>query len=820
MIFPGALNSTMLRLNRIAALFLLLAAAVARGDEASSRVPIAELIVVPATIHLNGSNRQQQLLVTAKTASGRLFDVTHDSEISLADDALASLSGSLIHSSRDGPGTVVVRYGETQTSVPLIVEGVATYPPVHFENDMVPLFSKLRCNSGGCHGKQSGQNGFKLSVFGFDPRMDYNALVKEARGRRVFPGSPEQSLLVLKASGRMPHGGGRRTDPGSADDVLMTQWVAQGTPWGDEHAPRLTRIEIEPAERLMTPDAGQQILVTAIYSDGSRRDMTHAAAYTSNAEAVAEVSEQGLVSTGQRPGEAAITVNYMGQIGAMQVLVPRPSAPNPYPQLAVHNPIDQHVWTKLEKLGIAPSPLCDDATFLRRLYLDAIGTLPTADEVRHFLADTDSNKRPAAIDAVLQRPEFADYWALKWSDVLLVNSESLGPRGAYAFHRWLRQQIADNRPYDQWVRELLTASGNSAKNGPVNFYRAMRTPPELTKTVSQAFLGVRLDCAQCHHHPFEIWAQEDFYGLAGFFNGLQHQKLSPDRELVYHAGHQPATMPLTGEVVPTRALAAEPADFSAADPRIALADWLTAADNPWFARLAANRLWKHFLGRGLVEPEDDLRSTNPASNEPLLAYLTEQVVDGGFDLKAVTRLILRSRVYQLSAATNDTNFDDEQNFSHHLVKRLPAEVLLDAICEVTGVPEQFAGAPLGTRSTELWDNRLPSYFLDVFGRSERESPCECAKSSDPTMAQALHLMNAPEIEAKFGDPSGRVSRLIERGLSRDELVAELCLAALGREPTQKDRDVSDALFANQLPQPAAEDYLWTLLNSYEFLFIH
>lgn len=786
----------------------------------SADSPIRALRVSPEQLRLTSANRQQQLLVTADLSDGSQLDLTDAATLELADPSLAQFNGSILRGMRDGKTELIVRQGSVAARIPVLVDGADRYPPVHFKNDIVPLFSKLRCNGSGCHGKQSGQNGFKLSVFGFDPPGDFRALVHEGRGRRVFPAAPDRSLLVLKATGLMPHGGGRRAEPDSLDAELLRAWIAQGMPWGDDDAPRLARIEIEPAESVMTAQSQQQILVTAIFSDGSRRDVTHAANYTSNADLIADVDEHGRIGTGDRPGEAAITVNYMGQVGATRIVMPRPSSGEAYPEIAVHNPIDEHVWSKLRKLGIAPSELCDDATFLRRLFLDAIGTLPTLAEAKAFIADTNPEKRKLAIESVLSRKEFADYWALKWSDVLLVNSNNLGERGAFEFHRWLREQVASNRPYDQWVRELITASGNSGKYGPVNFYRAMRTPPDLAKTVSQAFLGIRLDCAQCHHHPFEKWGQEDFYGLAGYFTGIQRKKLTGDREFIFASSHSPARMPVTNEAIPTRPLGGAPLETANGDPRVQLADWLTARENPWFARLVANRLWKHYLGRGLVEPEDDLRTTNPATNEPLLAYLSSQVVESGYDLKAVMRLVLNSRVYQLSSATNATNFDDDQNFSHHLVKRMPAEVLLDAISQVTGSPEQFAGAPLGTRSIELWDNRLPSYFLDTFGRSERESPCECAKSSDPTMAQALHLLNAPEIDQKIASDEGRVASLISRQISPEMIADELCLAAFGRAPGKKEETIAADLFSQGEPQQAAEDLLWTLLNSYEFLFIH
>lgn len=787
------------------------------------RRPASEIRVSPAAIRLDGHNRRQQILVTAiDSTQQREFDVTHHCQLLLSDESLAPLRGTTLVAARDGQTELVVRYGDLQRSVPVVVEQMGAYPPVHFRNDVMPLFAKLGCSSGGCHGKQSGQNGFRLSVFGFDPQADYGALVKEARGRRVFPGDPDRSLLILKATGRLPHGGGARTELNSPDAETLAQWVRQGMPWGAESSAALTGIRVEPPERIMTMDSDQQILVTALFSDGSQRDVTGASAFISNTETVAEVDATGRVRTGQRPGEAAVTINYMGQVTAARVIVPREARPSSAPASMPDSRLDELVWDKLQKLGLVSADQCDDTTFFRRIHVHAIGTLPTSAEVRSFLQDASPTRRSDAIDRVLQRPEFADYWALKWADILLVNRQRLGERGAYEFHHWLREQFARNRPYDEWVRELLTATGDSGKYGPVNFYRAVRTPEDLAKSVSQAVLGVRMDCAQCHHHPFDRWGQDDFYGLAGYFNGLARKELSLGRELVYHTGLQVASLPLTGQKVlvrPPGGTAVDATLLGDGDPRRVFAEWATDKVNPYFARLTANRLWKHFLGRGLVEPEDDLRSTNPATNEPLLEFLAQQVIASDFDLKAVMRQIMNSRVYQLSSAANEVNLDDDQNFSHFLVKRMPAEVLLDAISQVTDSPEPFAGTPLGTRAIQLWDNRLPSYFLDTFGRSERESPCQCGASGEPTMSQALHLMNAPEIAAKIADPAGRVARLTESGLPEEQLIEELCLAALGRPASEKECQVGRALFAQQPVRAAAEDFLWTLLNSYEFLFV-
>jgi hypothetical protein len=538
----------------------------------------------------------------------------------------------------------------------------------------------------------------------------------------------------------------------------------------------------------------------------------------------------------------------MGQVSAVGVQVPRVATANSYHALPVNNRIDEFVSAKLTKLGIRPSELADDATFLRRLFIDTIGTVPTPGEIRTFLNDASLDKRSRAIDAVLARDEYAAYWALKWADILLIDRNKLGERGAYEFHRWLREQFARNRPYDQWVRELITATGDTARNGPVNFYRALRSPEDVTKAVSQAFLGLRLECAQCHHHPFEKWGQSDFYGLAGFFGGMARKPIQADRpntpidpggpELIYHAGLGETRIPYFNVVVETRppggwftaspsgdgletaALENAAGKLSIGDPRVHLALWLTAPENPWFARLTANRIFKNFLGRGLVDPEDDLRSTNPPTNGPLLDYLAKYLADQKYDLKSLMRLILNSRTYQLSSVPNEMNWDDTQNFSHYTVKRLPAEVLLDAINDVTAVPEQFPGRPPGTRAIELWDNRLPSYFLEIFGRPERNSPCECGRSSEPTMAQALHLMNAPEVMEKIAHPAGRISRVLRAGLSEREIVDELCLAVLGRPAQERERSVAKQLFVEGVNEHAVQDLLWALLNSYDFVFVH
>ena len=780
--------------------------------------PLLQLLVEPQAIQLGGTNRVQQLLITGVRDDGRPVDVTHRAQIESNDTAIARVEESVVTGVSDGQVLLRVSCDGQSVDVPVQVSHIAGYPPVDFANDMLPLFSKLGCNSGACHGKSSHPSGLRLSVFGFDPAADFDALVKDGRGRRVFSGSPEFSLFLRKATGAAPHGGGQRLHPTSPDYDLMLAWVRQGTPASQPNSPGLVKLSVSPADRVLDANAQQQILAAAHYSDGTVRDVTSAAGYTSNAPLIAEVDRNGVVRTGMIPGEAAIAVHYMGQVASVQLQLPRVAGYTPF-EFPAQNAIDELVKSKLEKMQLVPSELADDATFLRRVWLDTIGTLPAPEDVRKFLDDPATEKRALWIEKALDRPEYADYWALVWSDILLVDRQKLGERGAYELHRWLREQFASNRRYDEWVSDLITATGNSGTNGPVNLFRAAESPEDLARTVSQAFLGVRMECAQCHHHPFEKWSQDDFYSLAGYFNGLERKPIAPNRVFVYHTGLKETRIPLSNKLVAVRPLDGEAVTAAEGDPRRELARWLTAADNPWFAKLAANRLWKHFLGRGLVEPEDDIRSTNPATNEPLLALLSQRLVEQNFDLKALMRLIMNSRTYQLASTTNSSNQDDEQNFSHHYVRRLSAEVLLDAISHATGVPEPFPGRPRGTRAIELWDNRLPSYFLEIFGRPERTSPCECGRTSEPTMSQALHLMNAPEVETKISSAEGCVAGLVKSGISTNALIDELCLAALGRLPRESELQIAQQLFETTPTQQAAEDFLWTLLNSYDFLFV-
>ena len=699
----------------------------------------------------------------------------------------------------------------------------------HFENDIEPLLSRHGCNSSGCHGKAEGQGGLKLSVFGFDPAADFQALVTEGRGRRVFPASPESSLFLLKATGFTPHGGGKKVDKDGHRYQRLLRWVREGTQFAGSKIPAVTALEVEPTQRTLALGGTQQLRVTAVYADGTRRCVTAESEYDSNAATIAGADGRGLVSAGDKPGEAAILVRYMGQVTVCRVTLPRPGVKFPRPAEA--NFVDKHVWDKLERLGIPPSDLADDAGFLRRVFLDTIGTLPTAAEASAFLADAAPNKREKVIDALLARPEYADLWALKWSDILKVDKDAVTPQGAVAMTRWIRRQIAENRPYDQFVREIVTARGSTTAEGPAAIYKSLGTPEIAARSLSQVFLGVRIECAQCHHHPSEKWAQDDYWALAGMFSGVTRKPLPGGAEaVVWTVGTdlgpkvgkvkaKKGAAPVAVQGVPAAPLGAEPKEFAPSeDRRRTLADWMTTPDNPYFATAIANRLWAHYLGRGLVEPIDDIRATNPASNEPLLAALTTHLRERKYDLKALTKTILMSRTYQLSSVAKDGNATDEQNFSHAAVKPMAAEVLLDAVSQVTGSPEKFNGWPDGYRAIQVWDNRMPSYFFRIFGRPVRYSVCECERGTDPSIAQALHLMNSPEIASKVQARGGVARKLADSDKKPAAIVDELFLAALSRRPSDAERAKLLEAFADGDRRAAVEDVVWAILNSKEFLY--
>jgi hypothetical protein len=823
------------------------------GIWATAGQAMAGIQVSPAMVVLDNPEASQQLQVRSQETSN---DLTRVAKYEAVDVAIVSVDATgLVEPKADGRTEIVIRHGQELVRVPIEVRGQKSPPPVSFESQIIPILAKAGCNAGSCHGKAEGKNGFKLSVFGFDPAADHDALVHEARGRRIRPTSPDNSLFLLKASGQISHGGGRRMTTDGRYYRRLRRWIVEGAGFEAGPAPSagpaatvtqgsaskplvpiapqasahsLQSIEVEPRQQILGSQGSFQLRVTAIDADRSRHCVTRDAQYDSNAATIATVDGTGWVQASDVSGESVILVRYLGQVTFCRVTIPRPltSGAESFARPAEANFIDKSAWDQLARLRIPPSDLADDSTFLRRVFLDTIGTLPTVAEAREFLADKRSDKRARLIDRLLQRTEYADYWAMRWSDLLRVDRDTIMAEGALAMTRWLRRQFADNRPYDEWVRDIITARGNKADDGPTAIYKALTTPEEMSRAFSQVFLGVRIQCAQCHHHPSERWSQDDYFALAGLFTGVGNKALPGGGQAVIVQKGTDLKHPRTGKPVPAHALGAAPVDFDAGpelvDRRVVLARWMTAADNPFFARAIANRLWAHYFGRGLVEPLDDLRATNPASNEPLLDELAKFMRDSKYDLKAFTRALLNSRLYQLSSRTRPENAGDEQNFSHAVPKAIPAEVLLDAISQATGVPEKFNGWPEGCRAIQVWDNRMPSYFFGIFGRPVRASVCECERSNEPSIAQALHLMNSEEIMSKVRSRQGTARRLALSDKPTAELIDELYLGTLSRFPNEKEKALMLQAFADagNDRQAAAEDVLWALLNTRGFVYNH
>ena len=714
-------------------------------------------------------------------------------------------------------------------------------PQIHFGTDIVPLLTRLGCNSGGCHGKATGQNGFKLSLFGFEPDVDYQALVHEARGRRLSPAAPDRSLLLLKATARMPHGGGRRLDETSDDYRILRDWIARGSPAPHPDDPRLERIELSPREQVLRKNSSQQLRVTAFFSDGTSRDVTRQVVYQSNEPGIAAVDVDGLVTTTSQHGLVAVMARFGEQIAAFQGAVPfaaddsqRAAVDAQLDQLEpkLQTAVDRHLLRQWRRLGVVPSQPAHDATFLRRAMIDICGTLPTPDEITQYLADTRGDKRARLIDRLLDRPEYASYFAQKWADILQNRgagySTSKQRPGTTLFAGWIRDSLAANKPYDQFVSELLTASGRQNENPPTIWYRTVRKPPEFVESVAQAFLGVRIQCAQCHHHPTERWSQADYFGLAAVFarvgrkGGFADAEVPTD-EIIFLAERGEVLHPRTGARLPPRPLGG-PEDFQLDahdDPRRSLARWMASPDNPFFARTLANRLWAHFLGRGIIHPIDDARSTNPPSNPELLDSLARDFIASGYDVKQLIRVIASSYAYGLESSPHAGNAGDTQTFARFYPRRLSAETLLDGFSQVLDVPTVFAGLPPGTRAIDLPDENVAAHFLDVFGRPARMSACECERVDAPALNQALELVNSAELQRKLTAETGFAKRLAAADKSHADRAAEAFLRVLARRPRPDELQAAIA-FLESDPDgaEACRSLLWSLLATNEFLFNH
>jgi hypothetical protein len=797
-------------------------AAAARTDKSDS-TPI-KLEVFPPRLRLTGPEAVGRVVVLSVDHHGTRRDVTDLARVeSKTPDRVKVEPDGTIRPVADGTRKVIVRCATSEVNVVVDVAGRAAPRLVSFRNEVVPALTKLGCNQGACHGSQHGKGGFKLSLLGFEPEGDYTAIVKSAGSRRVTPFAPEESLLLLKPTLSVAHGGGRRLEKDSPSYHLLVQWLEQGTPGPKDDDPRVVGLKVYPEHRLMEPGQEQHLAVLASLSDGSERDVTPSARFDTLNEGVATVRPSGLAKTVGR-GVASIMVRYQGCSAITRLSVPFARTRSfDFPS---SNIVDAHVAAKWRELGLAPSPLCSDSEFLRRAMLDAIGTIPRPDDVEDFVGDPDPGKRNKLVDRLLDRAEYVDYWTLKWGDILRVNSEKLGDQGMLAFNLWLRQAFRANMHFDRMVEELVTAQGSIFSNGPANYYRVSSGPDDLAETTAQVFMGVRLQCAKCHHHPFESYGQDDYYALAAYFARVRTKRsdefgLFGGDQVIFVSRAGDVFQPRTGKKMTPRPLGGAPLD-DPIDRRRALATWLTRQNPRWLARNVANRYWGYLMGKGVVNPIDDLRETNPPSNPELLDALADAFISSGYDLKALLRLILTSRVYQLSAQPTVENQLDNTFFTHYLIKRLTAEQLLDGIDAATGTVEKFPRQPAGTRAIALPDTNYASFFLDTFGRPLRATACECERSGDPNLSQALHLMNGDVLNRKLTQAGGRLARLLQDPKLTDTALTErLYLLTFNRPPTRSEIAVARSVFTEAPTRAAAaQDLFWALLNSKEFLFNH
>jgi len=797
---------------------------------------------------INGAEARQQLAVTAHTddASMPERDVTREVRYVPQTAGVVEVDAhGFVTPLADGTATIRTELeGAASVSIDIEVVNFNKNLPVSFPNDIVPIFSRSGCNTGACHAKADGQNGFSLSLFGYDPDVDFETLVHKSGGRRISPAAPENSLLLLKASGELPHGGGARLEPDSYEYRQLLRWLKAGTPYAPENDPSIERIEIFPKQRVVQPGSEQQLTVTAFMSDGTRRDVTRAVEFESNDEDMTEVDHHGVVHFAEKTGSAAVLARFQEHVDVFSATLPlggtAPTLPAP------NNFIDKEIFSQLSLLGLPASELTSDSDFLRRVTLDIAGRLPPLEESQAFFKSKDPDKRTKQIDHLLGTTDYADFFAGKWSGLLrnkINRNSDWVARSTHAFHDWIRTSIGSNKPFNEFAAELVVASGTVSENPAVAWYRAVTDPKEQMQDIAQVFLGIRMQCAQCHHHPYERWTQDDYYHFAAFFSSIGRKEVYklPEEDIIYH-NRKPAQMqnPNSGEMLKPALLGtAEPLDIPAErDPRHELADWLRSADNPYLARVTVNRYWKHFFGRGLVEAEDDIRDTNPASHPALLNALAQDFADSGFDLKHLMRTICSSRTYQLSSETNGQNADDEQNFARFYPRRLPAEVLLDSINDIAGTDNSFNRQPIGVRAIALPDDssNKESEFLTMFGRPQMDSACECERTGEANLGQSLHLINSDTIQQKLTSGNGRAAELAkDKERSDEERLAEIYYRALARPPHKQELEIANAHLKKKrelsatdpaaLPlataeQQAFEDILWVVMNTKEFLFNH
>jgi hypothetical protein len=817
---------------------LVLAQAARSAPEAVAKAElpsIAALELEPASLQLEDARDARRVLVWGKTADGRRIDVTTHATFSTESDLVAVDSDKFINPRKTGRAEVKVTAAGQSVLLPVHVTSVET-PPVRFVRDVVPVMSKVGCNAGTCHGSAKGKNGFKLSLRGYDPQFDYQALITDISGRRFNRVNVDESLMLQKPAAEVPHEGGMVLKTDSREYRIIRDWIAQGAKYEEPSAGRASKIEVLPAEiDLSLPGMEQQVLVMAHYPDGSVRDVTREAVISSSSDEIALV--KGSVVTGVRRGEAAILIRYEGNYATQELRVMGDRAGYEWAEVPEFNYIDKHVNSKLRKMKILPSELCTDAEFIRRVSLDLTGLPPAAARVRAFLEDSSASqeKRAKLVDELIGSPEYIEFWVNKWADLLQSSGENLGSKAVWQYRAWIREAVAKNKPYDEFVRDILLAEGSSYQNPAANYYRVLREPGKIAEDVSQTFLGVRFNCNKCHDHPFERWTQNQYYEFAAYFGhvafkkgplgtsivkyeggGTQHVYAE---EVLYRNGDAKVEHPKTGKAVAAHVPFGKAGESASdQDQRREFVAWLTSRENPLFAKAMANRLWSYFFGIGIINPVDDIRASNPPSNAALLDALRDEFLSSNFNVRQLMRTICNSRTYQLSFIPNKWNSDDHLNFSHAQTRRLTAEQLYDAVNFVTGAPRQFAGLPKGMRAVQVADGKVPGDdFLTLFGRPKRQSACECERTSNLTLSHAMSLINGSTIGDAVSAPDNKIQKLVEGNPDEKKVAEELYFAILSRPPTEKELAQVDFSTAPTRLE-GAQDLAWALLNSPAFLF--
>ncbi len=815
-----------------ASLCIHIASGFGRAEQvASLPKPVApNLVVFPDSIQLDGRDSRQQVLVTLM--NGRAADVTRSANFTISDSTIAAVNSSgVVTPRKSGSTDLMIRHGGLTSKIRIEISNGADTLPLSFDQDIVPILTRRGCNGGGCHGKATGRGGFKLSLFGYDPESDFASITRDSAGRRVTAHQSTASLLLQKPVMEVPHGGGKRLATDEPEFARLARWIEDDAPRtvpDTSNSPTFHKLTLEPAQRSLQPNSQQQIVAMAHFSDGSAQDVTRLVTFKSNETTIAEVDEWGLVTTARRIGETAIVATYSRQVAVSRIRIPL-DRPWTTPDFPIRNSIDDLVLGQLRSLGIPPSATCDDAAFIRRATQQIAGRLPTPDELKEFEQDSSATNREQLVRRLINGPGYADHFAQKWSDILRNKRRGQSPRipGTIAFHRWIRNAIAENVPYDRFVRDIVTATGNVSVNPPAQWYAEVRYLDRYVDDSAQLFLGMRIGCARCHHHPFEKISQEDYYGIAAFFGrvarkggaGVAERRAN---EAVFVKPTGEVKHPLTGDIVAPHGLGQNDLDIPPfADPRHNFVDWMSTPENPYFARAFVNRMWGHFFGRGLVDPVDDLRVTNPASNEALLNELAQEFIKSGFDMKHIVELICTSTTYQLSSEPNKFNLDETQNFSRFYPQRMKAEVLLDAIDQATGTPTGYSGLPAGTRALQLPDEGYSNSFLTLFGRPPRESACECERAADPSLSQALHFMNDSFVLGKLTSGTSLATKLAADKRDHPKKVSGIFQTIFSRQPTKEERNNAVEYLKSEADQKKAiGNLLWALINTKEFQFVH